>query len=81
MRLQLRFADPLVDLRQLRHRAVLGADLAAVLLGIALYMFLTVVTEFVQTPSAQGFGFGGTTLRRRPLPRPLLADQPAREPG
>jgi MFS family permease len=62
VRMQLRFANPLVDLRQLRHRAVLGADLAAVLLGIALYMFLTVVTEFVQTPSSEGFGFGGTTL-------------------
>ena len=55
-------AAPLVDLRQLRHRAVLGADVAAILLGIALYMFLTVVTEFVQTPCAEGFGFGATTL-------------------
>jgi MFS family permease len=62
VRLQLRLPAPLVDLRQLRHRAVLGADLAAVLLGLALYMFLTVVTEFVQTPAAQGFGFGASTL-------------------
>ena len=62
VRLQLRLANPLVDLRQLRHRAVLGADFAALLLGMALYMFLTVVTEFVQTPSQVGFGFGATTL-------------------
>jgi MFS family permease len=62
VRLQLRLAAPLVDLRQLRHRAVLGADIAALLLGVALYMFLTVVTEFVQTPSGAGFGFGATTL-------------------
>ncbi|MBS1878650.1 MAG: MFS transporter [Actinobacteria bacterium] len=62
VRLQLRRQSPLVDLRQLRHRAVLGADLAAVLLGIALYMFLTVVTEFVQTPSRVGFGFDASTL-------------------
>jgi MFS family permease len=59
---QLRTAAPLVDLTQLRHRAVLGADLSAALLGIALYMFLTVITEFVQTPSAEGFGFGASTL-------------------
>jgi predicted MFS family arabinose efflux permease len=59
---QLRRPAPLVDLRQLRHRAVLGADLAAILLGLALYMFLTVITEFVQTPSAEGFGFGASTL-------------------
>jgi MFS family permease len=62
VRLQLRGTAPLVDLRQLRHRAVLGADVAALLLGVALYMFLTVITEFVQTPSSQGFGFGASTL-------------------
>jgi MFS family permease len=61
-RRQLRVPAPLVDLSQLRHRAVLGADLSAGLLGIALYMFLTVITEFVQTPSAEGFGFGASTL-------------------
>ena len=62
VRLQLRGTSPLVDLSQLRHRAVLGADVAALLLGVALYMFLTVITEFVQTPSSQGFGFGASTL-------------------
>jgi MFS family permease len=59
---QLRRPTPLVDLRQLRHRAVAGADLAAVVLGIAMYMFLTVVTEFVQVPAGEGFGFGASTL-------------------
>jgi MFS family permease len=62
VRLQLRLAAPLVDLHQLRHRAVLGGDLAALLLGVALYMFLTAVTEFVQTPPSAGFGFGASTL-------------------
>lgn len=62
VRRQLRIPMPLVDLTQLRHRAVLGADASASLLGIALYMFLTVITEFVQTPSAEGFGFGASTL-------------------
>jgi predicted MFS family arabinose efflux permease len=59
---QLRTTAPLVDLSQLRHRAVLGADVSASLLGIAMYMFLTVITEFVQTPSAEGFGFDASTL-------------------
>ena len=62
VRLQLRLPNPLVDLRQLRHRAVMGADVAALLLGTALYMFLTVVTEFVQTPSRVGFGFDASPL-------------------
>ncbi|MBS1676568.1 MAG: MFS transporter [Actinobacteria bacterium] len=62
IRHQLRIPEPLVDLTQLRHRAVLGADVSAGLLGVAMYMFLTVITEFVQTPSAEGFGFGASTL-------------------
>lgn len=62
VRLQLHRPEPLVDLSQLRHASVLAADLAAVLLGVALYIFLTVVTEFVQNPTEAGFGFGVTAL-------------------
>lgn len=61
VRLQLARDAPLVDLRQLRHRAVLSANLAAILLGVALYMFLSVVTQFVQMPRG-GFGFGSSAL-------------------
>ena len=62
VRLQLRTAAPLVELRLLRLRAVRGADGAAFLLGIALYMFLTLVTGFVQVPADRGFGFGASPL-------------------
>ena len=61
-RLQLGHSAPLVDLRQLRHRSVLTADLAAIVLGIAMYMFLTVITEFVQEPRASGYGLSATVL-------------------
>ncbi len=61
-RWQLRRATPLVDLRQLRLRPVLTADLAGVALGVALYMFLTLVTEFVQEPRSLGYGLGATSL-------------------
>jgi predicted MFS family arabinose efflux permease len=60
--LQLGQSVPLVDLRQLRHRSVLTADLAAIVLGIAMYMYLTVITEFVQEPRASGYGLGATVL-------------------
>ena len=60
--LQLRTAAPLVELRLLSHRAVTGADGAALLIGVALYMFLTIVTGFVQVPSERGFGFGASPL-------------------
>lgn len=59
---QLRRTAPLVDLRQLRHRAVLTADVAALILGVAMYMFLTLVTEFVQAPPSAGYGFDASTL-------------------
>jgi predicted MFS family arabinose efflux permease len=62
VRLQLTREMPLVDLRQLRHRAVLTADLATFVLGLAMYMFLTVVTQFVQAPPSDGYGFGSSTL-------------------
>ena len=62
VRLQLATTHPLVDLRLMRHRPVFGADLAAILLGLALYAFLTVVTTFVQMPSEDGFGFDGSAL-------------------
>jgi MFS family permease len=60
-RSQLTRTAPLVELRELRHRAVLTADLAAVVLGVAMYLFLTLVTEFVEVPSSD-YGFGASTL-------------------
>ena len=62
IRLELTCEMPLVDLRQLRHRAVLTADLAAIVLGLAMYMFLTLITEFMQEPALAGYGFGSSTL-------------------
>jgi predicted MFS family arabinose efflux permease len=59
---QLRARAPLVELRLLRHRTVLTADASAFLLGIAMYVNLTVVTTFVQVPSSHGYGFGATVL-------------------
>jgi len=57
---QLRTESPLVDLRQLRHPNVRAADGCAAVLGVALYMYLSVVTGFVQAPGAEGYGFSAT---------------------
>lgn len=59
---QLRARSPLVELRLLRRRTVLTADACALVLGVAMYVFLSLVTEFVQTPSSAGYGFDATTL-------------------
>ena len=59
---QLRRKHPLVDLRQLGHRPVLVANTAALSLAVALYVFITAITEFVQAPPSGGYGFGVSTL-------------------
>jgi MFS family permease len=49
--------DPLVDLRLVRHHAVLTANVVGALLGAAMYMVIALVTQFVQIDEA-GFGAG-----------------------
>jgi MFS family permease len=59
---QLRVPDPLVDLRLARIPAVLSADVCATILGVAMYMYLSGVSEFVQAPSSLGYGFGASVV-------------------
>ncbi|AEK37307.1 putative membrane protein [Corynebacterium variabile DSM 44702] len=59
---QLRSRMPLVELRLLRHPVVLSGDACALALGAAMYMVLSAVTEFVQTPSSAGFGFSASPV-------------------
>jgi MFS family permease len=59
---ELHTPDPLVDLRLVRHRAVLTANLAALVLGVAMYMAIALMTQFVQLPAAAGFGLGSTVF-------------------
>ena len=78
---QLRAAAPLVDLRLLRHPAVLTGDVCATVLGVAMYMYLSVVTEFVQTPSGDRLRLRRLGRRRRAVPRAVLDLQPLGQPG
>ncbi|KPI08880.1 major facilitator superfamily MFS_1 [Actinobacteria bacterium OK074] len=59
---QLRAESPLVQLRLLRHPSVLSADACALVLGVAMYMVLSGVTEFVQSPRSGGFGFSASAV-------------------
>lgn len=49
---------PLVDLALLRHPAVAGANLVMLLGGVGMYLLLTLVTRYAQTPAEAGYGFG-----------------------
>jgi predicted MFS family arabinose efflux permease len=57
-----RSASPLVDVRLLRHRAVAGANAAMLVGGVGMYLLLTLITRYAQTPRGAGYGFGLTTF-------------------
>jgi MFS family permease len=59
---ELKVADPLIDVRQVRNRSVLTADASAFLIAVAMYLFLPIIIEFVQIPVASGYGFGTSIL-------------------
>jgi predicted MFS family arabinose efflux permease len=54
--------NPLVDLRLLRHRAVAGANAAMLVAGVGMYLLLSCITRYVQTPQSAGYGFGLSTF-------------------
>jgi predicted MFS family arabinose efflux permease len=58
VRRERRCAAPLVDLALLRNPAVAGANAVMLLGGIGMYLLLTLVTRYVQTPESAGYGFG-----------------------
>jgi MFS family permease len=57
-----RAAAPLVDLALLRHPSVAAANIVMLLGGVSMYLLLTLVTRYLQTPTAAGYGFGATVL-------------------
>ena len=59
---ELRVADPLVDLRQVRNRSVLTADVSGFLISIAMYLLIPILVEFVQIPRSAGYGFAASLI-------------------
>jgi MFS family permease len=59
---QLRVGEPLVDLRIARDRRVLTGYVCVAVLGMAMYMYLSAVSEYVQTPKSTGYGFGASVV-------------------
>ncbi|WP_405406912.1 MFS transporter [Streptomyces sp. NBC_01104] len=59
---ELRTGTPLVDVRAVRHPAVAGANIAMFIGGIGMYLLLTLITRYAQTPHSAGYGFGLTTF-------------------
>jgi MFS family permease len=59
---QLHARAPLVELRLLRHPAVLTGDVCAMVLGVAMYLYLSGVTEYIQAPRATGYGLSASVV-------------------
>ncbi|MCG0283817.1 MFS transporter [Streptomyces sp. PSAA01] len=55
---ELRSGTPLVDVRALRHPTVAGANGAMFVGAIGMYILLTLITRYAQTPQSAGYGFG-----------------------
>jgi predicted MFS family arabinose efflux permease len=54
--------DPLVDLRLLGHATVLCAHVISLTAGCGMYLLLSLITRFVQTPESHGYGFGASVV-------------------
>lgn len=54
---------PLVDVRLLRHPAVAAANAAMLAAGVGMYLLLSLITRYVQTPTSAGYGFGLDTFQ------------------
>jgi EmrB/QacA subfamily drug resistance transporter len=67
-------AEPLIDLRLLRLRAVLATNVATFLIGFAMFAAFALIPRFVQAPESTGYGFGDsvTTAGLILLPSALI---------
>ncbi|MGZ4558841.1 MAG: MFS transporter [Mycobacteriaceae bacterium] len=59
---ELHIPQPLVDLRLLRNRSVLTADVTGLVAGVGMYFLMSMVILFVQTPTSTGYGLGASVV-------------------
>ena len=57
---EVRSDSPVVDMKMMRIPAVWSTNLAAMLFGFGMFAMFITVPQFVQTPVAQGYGFGAS---------------------
>jgi MFS family permease len=59
---EVRSANPLIDMAMMRIRGVWTTNLAAFLLGAGMYSSFIVLPQFAQLPKSTGFGFGASVV-------------------
>lgn len=70
---ELRSQRPLIDMRMMRIPAVWTTNLVALLFGVGMYSIFAFLPEFVQTPSAAGYGFGSSITESGLIVLPMSA--------
>ena len=60
MAAELRAVTPLIDMKMMRRTAVWTNNLVALLIGVGMYATFAFLPEFLQTPSAAGYGFSAS---------------------
>src|ERR1700722_246071 len=60
---ELRSRSPLVDMKMMRSRAVWTNNLVAFLFGVGMYSVMGFLPEFLQPPTAAGYGFGASIIQ------------------
>src|SRR5579863_1153926 len=60
---ELRATTPLIDMHMMRRTAVWTNNIVALLIGMGMYATFAFLPEFVQTPTAAGYGFGASITR------------------
>ena len=63
VRIEARSRTPLVDMQMMRLRGVWTTNLAGFLIGFGLYSAFVLIPQFVQTPPANGYGFGSSVTQ------------------
>ncbi|GAA3223905.1 hypothetical protein GCM10010468_50700 [Actinocorallia longicatena] len=58
-----RVAEPLVDMKVLARRPVLVTNIATVLVGFGMFGAFMLIPQFIETPEAAGYGFGGSATQ------------------
>jgi EmrB/QacA subfamily drug resistance transporter len=57
---ELRVAEPLIDMRLMKIRGVWATDIVALILGFAMFGTFLLVPTLLELPAATGYGFGKT---------------------
>ncbi len=70
---EIRSAEPLIDMRMMRVPAVWTTNLVALLFGVTMYSVMAFLPQFVQTPSAAGYGFSASITQSGLFLLPMTA--------